>query len=423
LATPSPTPRNFNNGVIEGRRIAENIWVANGSDCGYIFNFQRDVNAYIDANYPDDGTWDGDAFRRGVQIGADSYVDEKEKECLEDNPDECIAIGENAAQEIAFKFCPFGPSSFAGIDYKEQCREVATSVCVGAVGKQVQDNGCDITTSELLVLQKQCRGVVDVITDATPDPTASPINLPTENPTEKPTESPTESPTKRPTESPTGSPTETPTGFPTDSPTETPTLNPTLYPTLNPTFYPTLNPTLYPTVSPTEEPTWSPTFYPTVSPTSSPSVSSEPSVSSAPSTSASPSESPTVSSRPSPKVGFLPDPTPDPSASPTYSPTLHPRPFGKSSKSSSDSSKSGKAKTLKDSGSKSGKSAKSVDKDDYKGLFGDYKRVTAPLQKQGFEVSYNKSSARRSEMSVSGYWLTVVTACILGTFSLFTIGL
>ena len=46
----------------------------------------------------------------------------------------------------------------------------------------MQDNGCDITTSELLVLQKQCRGVVDVITDATPDPTASPINLPTENP-------------------------------------------------------------------------------------------------------------------------------------------------------------------------------------------------------------------------------------------------
>lgn len=34
--------------------------------------------------------------------------------------------------EIAFKFCPFGPSSFAGIDYKEQCREVATSVCEGA---------------------------------------------------------------------------------------------------------------------------------------------------------------------------------------------------------------------------------------------------------------------------------------------------
>ena len=45
VVTPAPTPRDFNNGVIEGRRIAEEIWVANGSDCGYIFLFQRDVNA------------------------------------------------------------------------------------------------------------------------------------------------------------------------------------------------------------------------------------------------------------------------------------------------------------------------------------------------------------------------------------------
>lgn len=34
--------------------------------------------------------------------------------------------------EIAFQFCPFGPSFFGQIDYKEQCREVATGVCEGA---------------------------------------------------------------------------------------------------------------------------------------------------------------------------------------------------------------------------------------------------------------------------------------------------
>jgi hypothetical protein len=106
--------------------------------------------------------------------------------------------------------------------------------------------------------------------------------------------------------------------------------------------------------------------------------------------------------------------------SPTYSPTLYPRPFGKSGKSSSG--KSGKAtgkatKTLKDAGSKSGKSAKSIGKDDYKGLFGDYKRVTNPLQKQGIEVSYNKSSAYRSSGPIGGLWLAITAACIIGAVS------
>lgn len=34
----------FEDGVIEGRAIAEDIWADNGSDCGYIFNFQADVD-------------------------------------------------------------------------------------------------------------------------------------------------------------------------------------------------------------------------------------------------------------------------------------------------------------------------------------------------------------------------------------------
>lgn len=34
----------FEDGVIEGRAIAEDIWADNGSDCGYIFSFQADVD-------------------------------------------------------------------------------------------------------------------------------------------------------------------------------------------------------------------------------------------------------------------------------------------------------------------------------------------------------------------------------------------
>ena len=65
--------------------------------CSYFILIFQQYNS-IDTNYPDDGTWGGEAFRRGVQTGADEVVLSYEKQCLEDTPDECIAIGENAAQ-------------------------------------------------------------------------------------------------------------------------------------------------------------------------------------------------------------------------------------------------------------------------------------------------------------------------------------
>ena len=34
----------FNDGVRVGQQIAEDFWVANGSDCGYIFSFEGDVD-------------------------------------------------------------------------------------------------------------------------------------------------------------------------------------------------------------------------------------------------------------------------------------------------------------------------------------------------------------------------------------------
>jgi hypothetical protein len=136
-------------------------------------------------------------------------------------------------------------------------------------------------------------------------------------------------------------------------------------------------------------------------------------------------------------LGFLPDPTPEPSASPTYSPTEHPRLFGKSGKGSKGSKGSKSTKTLKN-GSKSGKSAKSGWNDNYKGLFGNYKRVPGPLQKQEgvfegvtgplqkqegvFEVSYSKSSAHQRR-SIGGLWFPIVLACIVVASSAITIGL
>ena len=59
------------------------------------------------------------------------------------------------------------PSSFAPPsrpDYKEACREVATGICEGAVGDQVNDNGCSLATSELLMLQNKCEYQVNMMT-------------------------------------------------------------------------------------------------------------------------------------------------------------------------------------------------------------------------------------------------------------------
>jgi hypothetical protein len=64
--------------------------------------------------------------------------------------------------EIAFGFCPFNAeSSLARPNYKERCRQVAVEICEGKVGKQVNKNGCGISSSELKELQDQCEDQVN----------------------------------------------------------------------------------------------------------------------------------------------------------------------------------------------------------------------------------------------------------------------
>jgi len=122
-------------------------------------------------------------------------------------------------------------------DYKEKCREVATGVCEGAVGDQVSQNGCSITTSDLLELQNKCEGQVDSMTGVTSEPSSKPTRRPTKKPTRKPRS--------------------------TRDPTFSPTLNPTLYPTFSPTLNPTIDTvTRRPTRRPSRRPTRRPTRRP-----------------------------------------------------------------------------------------------------------------------------------------------------------------
>ena len=122
----------------------------------------------IDERYLDDGNWKTEAYNRGVRAGADQVVKKYEKQCLEDTVDECNGLGEAAAQEIAFEYCPFSASaSFAPEsqpDYKQECREVAYGFCEGAVGNQVNDNGCSISTGDLKNLQEKCERQVNRMT-------------------------------------------------------------------------------------------------------------------------------------------------------------------------------------------------------------------------------------------------------------------
>ena len=141
---------------------------------------------------------DSSSYCCGMRAGAHTVVKKYEKQCLEDTADECNDLGVAAAQgktpwssvlicisfenmlievmvlffalqtEIAFEFCPFDiAASFAPDDqpdYKETCREVATGICKGNVGDQVNDNGCSISTSGLKELQAKCERQVNDMT-------------------------------------------------------------------------------------------------------------------------------------------------------------------------------------------------------------------------------------------------------------------
>lgn len=153
----------FRAGYKKGEEVAEQIWEDNGSDCGYIFSFEDDVENDVSENCSANSS-----FCRGVRAGATSVVRYYEKQCLQETPDECVDLGEAAAQEIAFDFCPFDASaSFAPPsppDYKETCREVATGICKGALKDQVSDNGCSISNNDLKDLQDKCEHQVDMMT-------------------------------------------------------------------------------------------------------------------------------------------------------------------------------------------------------------------------------------------------------------------
>jgi hypothetical protein len=55
------------------------------------------------------------------------------------------------------------------MSYKATCRSVAYGICKGEVGAAVEANGCSITTSQTLNLQRKCKNQVDSMTSESDD--------------------------------------------------------------------------------------------------------------------------------------------------------------------------------------------------------------------------------------------------------------
>jgi hypothetical protein len=169
---PSPSPPvcdgDFNSGVYLGAEVAEDLWADGGSSCSNIWSFEEEVDAYLAENYPTDTSdWRTNSCHEGMAQGAAQVVEKYEKQCLDDSPDECNDLGQAAAQQIAYEFCPFSAAdstSYSSPNYKESCRSVAYGICEGAIYGYVQQNGCDMTTSELSQEQAKCEEQVDSMT-------------------------------------------------------------------------------------------------------------------------------------------------------------------------------------------------------------------------------------------------------------------
>lgn len=97
-ATSPPVCEDFNTGIYQGVNEAEWLWQQNGSSCSSIWGFEDQVDDYLDENYPTDtSNWRTNSCNEGVAEGAHQVVDKYEKQCLDDNPDECNDLGNAAA--------------------------------------------------------------------------------------------------------------------------------------------------------------------------------------------------------------------------------------------------------------------------------------------------------------------------------------
>jgi len=163
-------PSNFEQGLTQGREAAEQVFRQMDSrrrfDCANAVgnNFRNRIeDEIIDRGWDGrDGNFRVRAFNKGAREGMQQGLNDIERQCLNDSPDECIELGNEAAAIIAARHC--GLISRAGVpDFQAICREVGINHCRGSVFNQVTDMCGSPTSRDLLRLQNECEDTVDML--------------------------------------------------------------------------------------------------------------------------------------------------------------------------------------------------------------------------------------------------------------------
>ena len=101
-------------------------------------------------------------------MGVDDQVEKIEKECMQDDPEACELLGEDAAEYIVFKHvCILDyQSNYGNTDYKKQCCKYGTNVCQGEVSRKVKKFclNSKVNVKRMLRLQNKCKAEVDDLT-------------------------------------------------------------------------------------------------------------------------------------------------------------------------------------------------------------------------------------------------------------------
>jgi hypothetical protein len=65
----------FNSGVYLGAEVAEKMWKEQGSSCSNIWDFEDQVNDYLDSKYPTDTSdWRKNSCHEGMEKGAGTLI-------------------------------------------------------------------------------------------------------------------------------------------------------------------------------------------------------------------------------------------------------------------------------------------------------------------------------------------------------------
>lgn len=163
-------------GAEAGRDDMKKAWKKMGQNCDDAWNLE-DTADDLKENYPENpSNWKEKSYNECARDAIDAELKAIEKECFEDNSDQCTDLGEAAAEMIVFsQVCAVANSqnTHGQPDYKAACREMAYDICKGQISSVIDDYCPEDmpSTSGLRKLMKECPDQVDELLDIDNGPT------------------------------------------------------------------------------------------------------------------------------------------------------------------------------------------------------------------------------------------------------------